>query len=175
MALAVNGAQSGVIGSLYARRNLGETYARQKAVGEAAGESASASDRVELSSAVPKPFSARTFEDALRVSETLATGGSLTSDQDASLREDRVFAALSALIAVGAGGDEAVRVWPGGLPAPTREELEAAYRRLSQRLERSGDAGDPEEAARSRLDTLEQGRGADFDALSAGLTGAASA
>ncbi|MDR1611569.1 MAG: hypothetical protein LBT97_02170 [Planctomycetota bacterium] len=176
MALLATGTHSGVIGSLYARRNLGETYARHKATGEDLERGVAASDRVELSSAVPKPLPARFVEEAKLASETLAAGGVLSPGQTAALREDRVFAALAAFMAVGATGEAGtVPPWPGGLPAPTRDELEAAYRRLSQRLERPGDADDPEGALRSRLDALEQGRGADFLALSTSLTGAAAA
>ncbi len=85
--------------------------------------------------------------------------GRLTSDEESNLREDRVYAAITVLIAMGTDTEDAtLSGWPGGLPAPTREELETAYRRLSQRLQNIDDANNPALANQSRLDVLDRNR-----------------
>ncbi|MDR0363057.1 MAG: hypothetical protein LBJ46_10310 [Planctomycetota bacterium] len=176
MAVQVPGTYTGMIGNLYARQNLGELYGRQKATeAEQPRENASLSDRVELSRAVPRPLSARLVEEAREVHDTLFGGKRLNAAQETAMREDRIFAAVAALMAIGVTGEEPVMpAWPGGLPVPTREELEAAYRRLSQRLDKLDDAEDADRAAGIRIELLDRARGADLLEASTRLAASAS-
>lgn len=166
MAIQVNGSNPGVIGRMFARQNVTEVYGRQKtAVAEAEEGSAATVDKVDLSPLVPKPLSAAYVEDAYATAEKLGQGGKLAANEAEALREDRVYAALTALMALGGDSDAQQLKWPGGLPAPTREEMQAAYRRLSQRLDKLDEAGDPEQAQLSRIKTLEGMRKTDMGEL----------
>jgi hypothetical protein len=145
------------IGRMFGRLNAPGLYGMQKSA--AAGvidDGAESVDRVSLSSQAPKPLPARLLEDALIVGNELANGGRLPLEKVEQLREDRVFAAVSALAAMGAGDAVEARAldfaWPGGLPAPTSEEMEAARRRLAQRLQNLELAGDPGAAQSGRAE-----------------------
>lgn len=170
MSLQVSGGDAGVIGRMFARRNIQDLYTRKRPAVEAAEEMGAAPvDRVDLSPQAPRPLSASYVESAAGTAQKLAGRGKLTSDETQSLREDRVFAAISTLIAVGADpdGGAGLKGWPGGIPAPTGAEMEAAYRRLAQRLDRVDDASDPETAKRGRSAVLEKVRNVDFGELAA--------
>lgn len=135
MSLQVTGAGAGSVGRMLARRTLPEAYAkRQSGGGESAAETAATLDVVSLSAAVPKPFASADMEDAMATAKTAADGGRLSGTESGKLREDRVFAALTYLLAMDYNGEGQVPGWPGGLPSPTAEEMRAAQRRLSQRL-----------------------------------------
>lgn len=163
MALQVTGGNAGVIGRMFAKRNVQEIYGRQKGAPEESDEKAAgAVDTVDLSPFAPKPLPASLFESAAGTASKLLSGASLSQGETSALREDRVFAAVAALVAMGTDFDSRLPGWPGGLPAPSRNELESAYRRLSQRLENIEATNDPEAARRGRMETIEKNRNADF-------------
>lgn len=148
------------IGRMFARQNVPSVYGLQKnASGAEAEETAGVVDSVSLSPYAPKPLAADLFRDAVAAGRDISSGGGLSGDQLARLREDRVFTAVSALSLLGDDGEGATvpRDWPGGIPAPTAEELEAARRRLAQRL-RFDDSSDRSVDAlqRERIALLEK-------------------
>ncbi|MDR2392437.1 MAG: hypothetical protein LBE84_12280 [Planctomycetota bacterium] len=155
MSVHIDNAGRSDIGSMFARLQVSETYGRTKpeATGRILDENTSI-DRVSLSSRVPKPLPARLFEEAADTGRELARGGRLAPGKTEKLREDRVFAAVSALSALAENGSEIFDLdgmsWPGGIPVPTREEMEAARQRLAQRLKDVDAAGDPDAARRER-------------------------
>lgn len=167
MAVQIAGGSAGVIGRMFAKRNVQEIYSKQRTATEEADDRITdAVDRVDLSPFAPKPLAASLVESASGTAAKLLTGASLTSVEESALREDRVFAAVATLIAMGGNADSPLPGWPGGLPTPTRQELETAYRRLSQRLENVEAASDPEAALRGRVETIEKNRNADFSVWS---------
>ncbi len=121
-------------------------------------------DSVVLSAAAPKPLLAGQVEAAGQAAQEVAEG-TVAAGTVRNLREDRVFAALTILAAVGQSGQGSPRGWPGGLPAPTREELSTAYRRLAQRLDRPEQVSDPSAAQNLRRTILDHFRGEDFSAI----------
>lgn len=144
------------IGRMFARQNVPAVYGQQKAAVTADDEAVSgAVDQVSLSPFAPRPYAAKFFEDAVRVGRSIGNDGRLSPGTSERLREDRVFAAVSALAIVGEDGTGG-RSWPGGIPTPTPEELEAARRRLAQRLDNPAEAEDPAAAQRDRLSLLER-------------------
>lgn len=102
-------------------------------------------------------------------SKTLAGGGKLSSETSERLREDRIFAAVAALAALGDEGSDGVtqRSWPGGIPSPTREELEAARRRIAQRLQNTDDTDNAEALQTERVELMRKIGKRDFSELSA--------
>ncbi len=145
------------IGRMFARRNVPEAYGFAKAAGTADLEAAPEQiDRVSLSPLAPRPLPARLLEEALDSGRTLGQGKKLSADRVEKLREDRVFAAVSALALVGETGEETgmTKAWPAGLPAPTPEEMDAARRRLAQRPRQVDEAEDPEAVRTGRLELL---------------------
>ncbi len=170
MALQVNGGNPGMIGRMFARQNVTDLYSRQKSVDSAKNEKTNqAMDRVDLSPFAPKPLEASVVEDSGLTAEKINKGTKLTSEEMESMREDRVFAALTTLIAVGADPNTKLLGWPGGLPAPTQDEMHAAYRRLTQRMDRVDDTADPEKTIRVRSETLESMRRTNTSQLSAAI------
>lgn len=153
MAFEVANNAFGNIGRMFARQNVSAVYGRQKSSAQAEDEEAVAGvDRVTLSSSAPQPLSADLLEDAMSTAKTVGEGGKLSKDSEQRLREDRVFRAVSTLAMI--YKDETQlgnRGWPGGLPQPTAEELEAAKKRLSQRLRNLDTAADPEQAQNDRM------------------------
>lgn len=167
MALQVTGGNAGVIGRMFAKRNVQEIYSKQKgAAGETDERMIEAVDTVDLSPFAPKPLAASLFESASGTAAKLTSGASLSPGEVSTLREDRVYAAVAALIAMGTDSESRLPGWPGGLPTPSRYELETAYRRLSQRLENVEATNDPEATQRGRMETIERNRNADFAAWS---------
>lgn len=161
----------GNIGRMFARQNVPTVYARQRSAGDATGVETTESnmDSVSLSAFAPKPLDAVDFETAMEYSGYLSGGGKgmATAAAEERLREDRIFAAVSALAAMGVSGEgfELPNRWPGGIPVPTREELEVARRRLSQRLQNVDQTSDPEKVQLDRTALVEKLRKRDFGAL----------
>lgn len=171
MALQVNGGNPGMIGRMFARQNVTDLYSRQKSVDSAKSEKTNqAMDRVDLSPFAPRPLEASIVEDSGLTAEKINKGSKLTTEEVESLREDRVFAALTTLLAVGADPNTKLMGWPGGLPTPTQDEMHAAYRRLTQRMDRVDDTDDPDKTIRMRSETLENMRRIDTSQLSAAIS-----
>lgn len=176
MALQVSGNNAGVIGRMFARQNVNEIYGRQKGVTETLDEkSADRLDRVDLSPLAPKPLDASLVEDASGAAAKLTSGKKLTSGEEDALREDRVFATVTTLMALGVDDESRLPGWPVGLPTPSREEMETAYRRISQRLKNVEGAVNPDVAQRGRSELIDKNRNADFAALATRATNLISA
>lgn len=178
MSALVNNSNYGSIGRMFARQSAPVAYGAQKGARSAQADVVEGQvDMVSLSPLAPRPLSASFLEDALDTAKTLDEGGRLSADRMTKLREDRVFTAMAALAAVGEDDADAVlpRNWPAGLPAPTRDEMEAARRRLAQRLRNVDQAADPEQLQQSRLDLMRKVGKKDFSAydVDVALAGAA--
>lgn len=159
------------IGRMFARQNVPAVYGRQKAAGSVDMESgAQAVDSVDLSSFAPKPLSGEMFSDAMDTGRVINGGGRLSTDRMEKLREDRIFSAVSALAAMGLEGENEglPASWPAGLPAPTKEEMEEARRRLAQRLQHDEMGADTADLQRERATLLDKVRKSDFSAFSSG-------
>ncbi|MCD8138803.1 MAG: hypothetical protein LUE17_03325 [Planctomycetaceae bacterium] len=171
MAVTVAPYAFGNVGRMYARQNVPALYGRQKAVAGVNGDDAPQSvDKVTLSANAPRPLTADYLEQALSAGQTLAAGGNTPDDTTERLREDRIFAAVSALAMMGHSGEKGEPVsWPGGLPSPSAEELEIARRRLAQRPQRLEDAADPQAVQTDRLTLLERLGRTDSAALAGAL------
>lgn len=159
MSVQVHNNFHGGIGRMFARQNVSALYEGAKSREAAAPEAgAGILDKVSLSGQVPRPFEARFLEEAADAGRRMGRGGALSGDELARLREDRVFGAMSVLAAIGDDGspESLKRSWPGGLPTPTREELEAARRRLAQRLDGLDGTDDSARVQDTRLRLLER-------------------
>ncbi|MCD8351570.1 MAG: hypothetical protein LUC93_13260 [Planctomycetaceae bacterium] len=158
MAVTVAPYAFGNVGRMYARQNVPAIYGKQKAVAGASGDEAPQSvDKVTLSAQAPRPLTADYLEQAMAAGQNLASGGQASGETSDRLREDRIFAAVSALAMMGhTCEDVAALSWPGGIPSPTAEELEVARRRLAQRPQRLEDATDPAAVQNDRLTLLER-------------------
>lgn len=158
------------VGRMYARQNVPSVYNRQQTAGKAAAEeSVQTVDSVTLSAQAPRPLTGDFLEQAMAAGRDLGSGGELSSDSGQRLREDRIFAAVTALAMMGYSGEEAAMAsWPGGIPAPTNEELEVARRRLAQRPQQLQEASNPAQVQNERLTLLERLGKQDTSAL-AGL------
>ncbi len=121
-----------------------------------------APDRVELSTDAPQPLPADLVERAGDVAWHLAEQEPLTAGQSHSLRQDRIFAALAHLLALGLDKGDPTLHWPTGLPAPSSAELKEAYRRLSQRLLRLDRVRDARHVAQLREHVLDALRKTDI-------------
>lgn len=146
------------VGRMYARQNVPSVYNRQQSAGKAASEEPVQSmDSVTLSAQAPRPLTGDFLEQAMLAGRDLGTGGNLSSESEQRLREDRIFAAVTALAMMGYSGEEAASAsWPGGIPAPSSEELEVARRRLAQRPRQLQEAANPTEVQNERLTLLER-------------------
>lgn len=145
----------GNIGHMFARRNLPTAYGVQRAAsGVETGETREVQDTVSLSPLAPRPLTMEFMEQAFSAGRSLGEGAGLQARTGDALREDRVFAAVSALALLGHSDDTPVSGWPAGIPAPSREELETARRRLAQRPHDTGDATNPEAVMRERSELL---------------------
>ncbi len=165
------------LGRMYAKQNAPAVYTKQKFSESAETEQTrQVSDMVSLSPFAPKPLSASLFEEALDTSRMFSAGENLSTTQIERLREDRVLHAISALALLGENGETGMTLaWPGGLPTPTSEEMEAARRRLSQRLQFDKVNGDPEEVQFNRMELLKKLRERDSAVSQETGTAAASA
>ncbi len=171
MAVTVAPYAFGNVGRMYARQNVPALYNRQKTVpGAGADDAPQSVDKVTLSANAPRPLTADYLEQAMSAGQTLAAGGEPSAETTERLREDRIFAAVSALAMMGHSGEKGEPVsWPGGLPAPSAEELEVARRRLAQRPQRLEDAADPAAVQHGRLTLLERIGRTDSSALATTL------
>ena len=157
MSAHVNNNSFGNIGRMFARQNMPILYdAKKTAETASADATAETVDNVSLSPQAPRPLSAKLVEEAVDSARVVGGGGKLSSDKVENLRQDRILQAVFALAAMDGGGDAASlpRSWPAGLPAPTREEMEIARRRLTQRLHSVDTADNPESTQQARLDLL---------------------
>lgn len=166
MSAQITNQYPGTIGRMFARQSVPAVYGAQKAAAEMdAEETKEIRDSVSLSAMAPKPLTTGFLEQALSTGKSLGEGSALSTDTTNRLREDRIFAAVSALALVGHSQENPVSGWPGGIPTPTREELEAARRRLAQRPNDSGDADNTESVLNQRIDLLRQIGKSDFSSL----------
>lgn len=170
---AITNQYPGAVGRMFARQNVSSVYGAQKSAREGeAEETGGIQDKVSLSAQAPKPLTTGFLERALSTGRTLADGAKLPASDETRLREDRVFAVVSALALAGYSETNPVVGWPGGLPSPTREELDAARRRLTQRPTDTGDAANVPGVMNDRLDLLERIGKSDFTSLAfAGAAG----
>lgn len=133
------------------------------------GKGRLARDAVEWSASLPAPLSDSDLAAAHRVYEALR-GGRAGAEGAGPLREDRVLAALVVLEALEVDPRNGLRLWPPGVPSPTAEELEVAYRRLTQRLDSASRHGNGERLRHwqmRRRELLEAHRMSDMHALAA--------
>ncbi|MBN2711506.1 MAG: hypothetical protein JXR97_03600 [Planctomycetes bacterium] len=155
----------GFIGRLFGNNSVAQAYspATRKAVG---GESSRASgmDIVELSPHAPRPLDSREVEDVNSVANKFNSGETLSGAETEKLRQDRVFTALAVLAALSKGNGESPK-WPGGFPEPTAAELDAAYRRLAQKMTNLDSVRNPEEMQQLREKVLDDFKGADFSVV----------
>jgi len=144
-------------------------YARQKNAEQPQNETVDAAlqqDRVELSANAPRPLDARMIEEAVQVAQRMMAGQALSPSQTERLREDRVFASLTAMFSAGGNKGRLLDAWlDGAAQPPTGFELDSAYRRLSQRVADMGGTADPRAVEEARLTALEAFRGVDLQAL----------
>lgn len=166
MSALITNQYPGTVGRMVARQSVPAAYGAHKAVPDAEmEETGGIQDNVSLSPFAPRPLAAGFLEQALSTGRSLADGSGVSSDTEGRLREDRVFAAVSALALLGYSETRPAAGWPGGIPAPSSEELEAARRRLAQRPSDTGDAASVEEVANGRLDLLRRIGKSDFTGL----------
>ncbi len=121
-------------------------------------------DRVELSARRPRQIEAGVIEKAREMSDTLEEKGKLGRRDLAALREDRVMAALVGMRLIQNNSELASPIWAGGIPAPTQQELQEAYRRLTQLPADISEAGDAGAVLETRSDLLEKFSGDNFSA-----------
>ena len=156
----------GSIGRMFARQNVPSIYGAQKSsTGVEAEEAGTVTDNVSLSPFAPKPLTSGFLEQALDTGKTLGEGSTLSGESESRLREDRVFAAVSALALLGYNENQNLSGWPGGIPTPSREEVEAARRRLAQRPRDTGDASSYESVMAERIQLLQRIGKSDFSGL----------
>lgn len=173
MSAQVQGNSFTNIGRMFARRNVPAVYGAQRdRPGAGVEEAAGMVDTVSLSASAPRPLSATFLEQAVDVSRRLGEGSRLSADSDEKLREDRIFGAMVALASIGGDDPKSMpRNWPAGLPAPTRGEMDAARRRLSQRLRDLELVGDPTAVQQTRLDLLGKVGKIDFSGMTSDAGG----
>ncbi|MFW5856457.1 MAG: hypothetical protein ACOCX4_01150 [Planctomycetota bacterium] len=88
---------------------------------------------VDLSGQAPQPFTAEALRTGIRAGRAIGSGQE-AGGAGRNVRPDRVLTALAALEAMRVNPDTDQWVWPMGLPRPNEAELEAAYRKLTQRI-----------------------------------------
>lgn len=170
------GSVGGLIGQLMGGHSARQEYGRnQPSPGEdvvAAKARVTAIDTVELSPDVPRPLPASVLANATEAADALDRGEALPNRALLNLREDRVLLAVAAMRIRGGDPDKNFQ-WPGGLPGPSAEEMEAAYRRLTQRLTENESDSDAPALNAERLDLLDRYRRADFATFAATFDAAA--
>lgn len=119
-------------------------------------------DKVQLSAGVPEPVEAETLETADRLAQDIVEKGKTARKDTERLREDRVLAALTGMRLMQQTTVDLEEVWVGGLPQPTQEEMQEAYRRLSQRLSSPEEVKDPAAQNNLRVELREYFRSYDF-------------
>ena len=171
MVLQVGNNSFSNIGRMFGQLSASEAYGGRKAASIGAGDDEAAPiDRVSLSSQAPRPLPARLLEEAVDAGRSLAAAGRMRPEKMERLREDRILAAVSVLAAIGLDDMHGLpRIsWPGGLPAPTGEEMETARRRLAQRLTEVELAADPAAAQRDRAELWRRSAKLDLSSLNVG-------
>ncbi len=133
-------------------------------------------DKVELSASAPKPLDARLLEKAHATAAKLTAEDELSGGEAARIHSDRVFAAVSVLLAMGMGDAEATRNLPlkliaTGLPAPSAEELKTAFRRIHQRVDNLESVRDAQSVKQAREQTITRLRPVDFERMAEELFG----
>lgn len=125
---------------------------------------ASGRDVVELSSHAPRPLSAEMVQTSSEIRDHILAKTPLSASQERVLRTDRIHAAVVTLgVLMESGVDKPS--WPGGFPTPSSEELQEAYRRLSQRLQDPEGVANPDAVQDTRLALLDAYRHVDFATL----------
>ncbi|MDR1744835.1 MAG: hypothetical protein LBS30_03675 [Planctomycetota bacterium] len=166
MSALITNQYPGAVGRMFARQNVSSVYGAHKAAPDAeTEETGGIQDNVSLSPFAPKPLTTGFLEQALSAGRALADGSGVSADTEGRLREDRVFAAVSALTLLGYSKSNPAAGWPGGIPAPSREELEAARRRVAQRPSDAGDAVNVPDIMNGRLDLLQRIGKSDFTGM----------
>ena len=112
-------------------------------------------ETVQFSELVPKPLKAKTLEDADYLSSRIADKRILKSKDEKELREDRIFAAIVGMRLMQQSGEDVPKRWVGGFDKPSDQELEAAYRRLTQRVSSPHEADDPEYIHNMRVELVD--------------------
>lgn len=149
----------GNIGRMFARQNVSSVYGVQKATARPTVEEPVAQvDSVSLSPSAPRPLAADFLQQAMGTGQAMGDGESLSKSEEARLREDRIYAAMCALSMLGHTGEssDGPTSWPGGIPVPTRDELETARRRLAQRPSNTESVDDPEQLQQERLELMKK-------------------
>lgn len=166
MSAVITNQYPGAVGRMFARQNVTSLYGAQRAAPEEeTGDAGGIQDNVSLSPFAPKPLTTGFLEQAMAAGKTLSDGMNLQPGEETRIREDRVFAAVSALTLIGYSESNPVTGWPGGFPSPTREELEAARRRLSQRPTDAGDAKNAQSVMNDRIELLQKVGKSDLAAI----------
>lgn len=153
--------------SRFAQMSYGDPHSRRQGTGHHSSASVQ-KDAVTLSSNVPEPFNATEILSARSISSDLTNGTQTAPTATVErVRMDRVFAALAVLTAMQAN-DQNVLPQAMGIPTPTADELEAAYKKLSQHVRNDLTGKEPEgilTAKAQRLALVEGFRGVDFSVL----------
>jgi len=133
-------------------------------------------DKVELSASAPRPLDAPMLEKAHIAATKLTAGDELSAGEAARVHSDRVFAAVSVLLAMGMGSKDVQQSLPlkliaTGLPAPNAEELKTAFRRIHQRMDNLDRVRDPRGVQQVREQTISQLRPMNFEQMAEELFG----
>lgn len=121
-------------------------------------------DVVELSPHAPQPLTAEMVQTSTGIRDRILANTPLSASQERVLRTDRIHAAMVTLGVLMESGVEQP-MWPGGFPVPSTEELQEAYRRLSQRLRDPDHVSDPDAVQDVRRALLDAYRDVDFSTL----------
>ncbi len=127
-------------------------------------------DIVEFSANVPKAFTEKELSGAEKTAEKIIEDSVPSVNELKLLRNDRVYAALVKLEMMNIDPEKGRRVWPMGIPTPSKDELEEAYSRLTQHINLNTKLDDKEHDYQDtinekRVDLLEQFRMYDFDSF----------
>ena len=112
-------------------------------------------ETVSISDLVPKPLAAKELEVAESLASKLEGSGILKVREEDKLREDRILAAIVGMRLIQQGAGDLDKRWIGGLNPPSEKELDAAYRRLTQRVSSPAEVKDPESVRQMRLELLD--------------------
>lgn len=123
-------------------------------------------DRVDLSHSRPRPLPAVVLEQADSIAGKVSGSARLKKAETTSLREDRVMAALVSMRLIQNTGDVSRPLWVGGIPNPSQDELQEAYKRLTQLPGEISEAADRESVMQVRSSMLEHFRDTDFSTYS---------
>ena len=116
-------------------------------------------ETVQFSKLVPKQLPAKKLETADILSKKINNGELLSFKEESSIREDRVLAAIVGMRFMQNNVNNIDKRWVGGLNPPTDAELDAAYRRLTQRVSSPEEVDDPDYIHNMRVELLDTYRG----------------